>query len=60
MREGFMLDHTYGANCQATWVDGAPEGTIWGGVKIRGRPQRAVTTYCCDACGYLESYAASS
>ncbi len=57
MEEGFLLDVTRGANRQATWVQGRPELSFWTGLKIKGKPQRRVTTLRCTRCGYLESYA---
>jgi predicted nucleic-acid-binding Zn-ribbon protein len=57
MEEGFTLDHTHGANLQASWVEGQPRKSFWTGVKLSGTTQMPITTYRCDRCGYLESYA---
>lgn len=57
MEEGFTLDHTYGANLQAAWVEGQPRRSFWTGVKVTGKAQHPITTYRCSVCGYLESYA---
>ena len=58
MEEGFVLDRTYGANLQASWVEGVPTTSFWTGVKTKGREQLPVTTFRCSSCGYLESFAA--
>ena len=58
MEEGFILDRTYGANLQEMWVEGGPpETSFWTGLKVRGRAQIPVTTFCCSNCGFLESFA---
>ncbi len=57
MEEGFVLDQTYGANVQATWVEGPATRSFWTGVKLKGRERVPVTTLRCVRCGYLESYA---
>lgn len=55
--EGFVLDQTYGANLQATWVEGPPTRSVWSGVRMKGRKRVPVVTFRCVHCGYLESYA---
>ena len=60
MDEGFALDHTYGANMQAAWVEGRPRRSFWTGVKLAGAVQHPITMYRCTGCGYLESYAVIS
>ena len=59
MEPGFVLDQTYGANTQASWIEGAPERSFWTGVRLKDRQRMPVTTYRCPGCGYLESYAAA-
>jgi len=60
MEPGFVLDQTYGANTQSSWIEGAPERSIWTGIKLKGRERHAVITFRCATCGYLESYAAQA
>lgn len=57
MEPGFVLDRTYAAMTQSSWVEGTPERSFWTGLKLRGHQRLAVTTYRCPGCGYLESYA---
>ena len=59
MSEGFLLDHTYGSQKDIHWVEGAPEKSIWTGVKTKGRQQLPVSSYRCERCGLLENYAES-
>jgi hypothetical protein len=39
------------------WQDGEPKSVWYGGVKMSKRDQFGITTFRCDRCGYLESYA---
>lgn len=59
MESGFMVDRAGGAaNLQAKWVEGEPTPRFWlHGVKMHGREPLPVTTFRCDGCGYLESFA---
>ncbi len=61
MERGFIVDRAMGgANLQAKWVGGEPvQGFFPPGerLKIEGRELLPVTTFRCEGCGYLESYA---
>ena len=58
MEPGYLLDIAYGGKtAQEKWTAGAPEPSVWTGLKLRGKQQLPVTTYRCPKCGYLESYA---
>jgi hypothetical protein len=57
MEAGFVLDQTYGAMTQSAWIGGLPERNFWTGLKLKGHQRLPVTTYRCQACGFLESYA---
>jgi len=57
MEEGFILDNSFGSKLVSCWVAGPPEKSLAAGTKIGGKEQRAVSTYRCPVCGYLESYA---
>ena len=57
MEPGFILDRGhYGQHEEQSWVEGQPV-LGWTGIKTKGRDAFTVTTYRCEACGYLESYA---
>jgi hypothetical protein len=57
MAEGFTPIETQGWPKVINWVAGAPEKSLWSGLKLRGRQKLAVETWRCPRCGYLESYA---
>ena len=57
MEAGFIVDHKNDSARVETWVEGEPTKSFWTGLKIKDRQQLSVTTYRCDRCGYLESYA---
>lgn len=58
MEEGFVLDrgHYNAAQNVAQWIEGAPQRGFFG-LKISGHKARAIRTWRCTRCGYLESYA---
>lgn len=57
MELGFLLDTTRGGILPQRWSKNFPEGTWWGGVKVKWDQCRIVKTDRCKACGYLKSYA---
>jgi hypothetical protein len=60
MEPGFMLDRkdNWDSGLQASWVDGEPTPkTSFGRMNLEGRERMPVTTYRCQGCGYLESFA---
>jgi predicted RNA-binding Zn-ribbon protein involved in translation (DUF1610 family) len=57
MFEGFMQDVAHGVIRQARWVEGEPVKSFWTGVKTVGKRQFNATTYRCERCGFLESFA---
>jgi len=57
MTDGFLLDTTHGGYQVGKWVEGAPQKSFWVGLKLRGSKQVEITTWRCERCGYLESYA---
>jgi predicted nucleic-acid-binding Zn-ribbon protein len=57
MKEGFVVDYRYSTRFVATWIAGPPEYSILGNLKDFDKEQRPIRTFCCQSCGYLESYA---
>ena len=59
MENGFMIEHGYGpGEQQVKWVEGEPSPRFWSrGVNLEGREPLPVTTFRCEGCGYLESFA---
>jgi predicted nucleic-acid-binding Zn-ribbon protein len=53
MHHGFLFEHRLALR----WIAGTPESSVLGDLKIHGKQQRHVASYCCSACGYLELYA---
>ena len=59
MEAGFVLDQTHGGYARAPWVPGQPIPSFWTGLKVKDLQQFPVTTYRCNSCGFLESFAMS-
>ena len=58
---GFIVDQGDSGIAHASqWQGGEPRRTWYGGIKLPEGEQVKLTTYRCDRCGYLESYALSS
>ena len=59
MEAGFLLDRGNYGSPQATaeWVEGAPEWSIWTGIKTKGHEHYRVVTFRCEGCGHLDSHA---
>jgi hypothetical protein len=57
MEEGFSLERAHGGFVALRWLQGRPEPSFWQGTKTKGKDCRAIVTYRCTRCGYLESYA---
>lgn len=57
LEEGFIKDNTItGAYGPIEWIEGAPEASLWSGVKTTGKKRYNVITYRCTECGRLEFY----
>ena len=58
MEPGLMLDRKEASDLQARGVGGEPTPqTFFGNIRLKGREPLPVTTYRCEGCGYLESFA---
>lgn len=58
MSAGFILDRAnQNMGREQEWVEGPPDHSFWRGLKTKGHDSYKVTTYRCDRCGYLESFA---
>jgi hypothetical protein len=58
MVQGFIVDHHAGGKrLVSTWVEGAPEKSLWRVTKVPAEKCIPVGTFRCSACGFLESYA---
>ena len=58
MEPGYIIDEGHGGSRKlATYVAGQPQKSFWTGLKLSSKERLDVTTYRCQRCGYLESYA---
>ena len=58
MEAGFLIEERDGSMKGVTeWVEGAPEKSWFGNVKVGRKRRLAVQTQRCTRCGFLESYA---
>lgn len=57
MVQGFVPDHSYGANLVARWLEGPPKKSFWNGTKAPMSEGLPIGAFCCQKCGYLEFYA---
>ena len=57
MSQGFQVDQTHGGTAVPTWVEGAPQRSVWTGVRLTGKPRIEIESWRCGRCGFLEQYA---
>lgn len=58
MELGFLLEvGDSDVRSVTKWVEGVPKKKLLGGLNIKERRVLPLTTYRCEKCGYLESYA---
>jgi len=58
MEAGYIADRGHhSAPGEPRWVEGEPQRSFWTGLKTKDRDVYGVTTFRCERCGYLESYA---
>jgi hypothetical protein len=57
MKQGFVLEATYGGQGVSHWGAGAPMKSFWTGAKASEKLIIPIGTFRCASCGYLESYA---
>ena len=62
MQTGFLVDRSYGANVQSTWIAGEAHtakifGMSTGSLTIDEKQVHPMTCYRCTVCNYLEFYA---
>jgi hypothetical protein len=57
MEGGFLLDKAEHATAATVWVQGPPEKSFWGGLKLKGRQQLTVYAWRCPGCEQVRLYA---
>ena len=60
MQAGYIVDTTESGLRQQQWCPGAPERSVWMGLKVKKGAAIPIITHRCANCGYLESYAVAS
>jgi hypothetical protein len=60
MAEGFVVDVSHGTMAVTSWVEGAPEKSVWTGLKLSGKARSEIATWRCNRCGFLEQYATAT
>jgi predicted nucleic-acid-binding Zn-ribbon protein len=59
LAEGFVVDVSHGTMAVSSWIEGAPEKSVWTGLKLSGKARSEIATWRCKRCGFLEQYAAA-
>jgi hypothetical protein len=57
MLEGYTPGFNGSMRSVPMWIAGAPERSIWTGLKIHDKDKIPIQVFRCSGCGYLESYA---
>ena len=57
MSEGFVIDKSDSGRSVSSWLEGAPDKSMWLGVRLGGKTPVEIATWRCGSCGFLESYA---
>lgn len=57
MEGGSIVESGGGAPKQITWIEGAPEMSIWGYMKTKGRQRLKLYGWRCPNCSLVRIYA---
>jgi len=57
MIEGFVVDVSHGTMAASSWIEGAPEKSVFTGVKVGGKGRSRIASWRCRSCGFIEHYA---
>lgn len=57
MEKGSALTGSSQGGVLVRWIEGAPERSIWSGMKTKGLKVLPISSYRCTRCGFLENYA---
>jgi hypothetical protein len=57
MQEGFIVDSAANGFLVSSWHPEKPQDSFWYATKVDRKKLRAIETFRCEKCGYLESYA---
>ena len=56
MVQGFIPDHTYGADLVGNWIEGPPKKSFWKITKAPVFSGVPIAAFRCANCGFLEFY----
>ena len=56
MTIGVVVDGFRDGQQMPYWVEGIPEESLFGNLKLRNQRSAPVASFCCQACGYLEFF----
>ena len=56
MEGGFLLDN-HSSPDAGKWVEGPPEKSFWGGLKLKGRRQLTIYAWRCPGCTQVRLFA---
>ncbi|HEU0298518.1 MAG TPA: hypothetical protein VFR37_03670 [Longimicrobium sp.] len=54
---GYLLDDMGGSHEVSQWVEGAPEKSFWGTMKLKGRRKLTVYAWRCPGCTQVRLFA---
>ncbi len=57
MEGGFLLENSHSSQEAGKWVEGPPEKSFWGGLKLKGRRQLTVYAWRCPGCAQVRLFA---
>ena len=58
MEVGFLRDRSHGGASRAgEWIEGVPDTTWMGHIKMGSQTRYTVEAFRCERCGFLEQYA---
>ena len=57
MVAGLTIDQNESMRGVSQWLEGAPDRSMWVGLKLKGKTPLDIQTFRCARCGYLENYA---
>ena len=57
MEGGFLLDNAHATQEAVAWVEGPPEKSFWGTMKLKGRRKLTVYAWRCPGCMQVRLFA---
>jgi hypothetical protein len=57
MEGGYLLDNAQSTQEALSWVEGPPEKTFWGSMRLKGRRKLTVYAWRCPGCAQVRLFA---